>query len=197
MPAYEELYPFRRYAELAERVRGASLLTQLTYLDTKLFLTGLNLLYSDKAAMAAAVELRPPLLDVEVVEFAFRLPDRYRIRGMQQKYLLKRAAEAYLPKSVLYRPKAHFGVPLVSWVSRELGEAIRHWFAERAGLHREYLNGAEVLRLLELHQRGQGNYAHLLWACLGIAEWLALWSEPARHDGVELAEEAVAGVEIL
>jgi asparagine synthase (glutamine-hydrolysing) len=197
MPAYEELYPFRRYAELAERVRGASLLTQLTYLDTKLFLTGLNLLFSDKAAMAAAVELRPPLLDVEVVEFAFRLPDRYRIRGMQQKYLLKRAAEAYLPKSVLYRPKAHFGVPLVSWVSRELGEAIRHWFAERAGLHREYLNGAEVLRLLELHQRGQGNYAHLLWACLGIAEWLALWSEPARHDGVELAEEAVAGVEIL
>lgn len=189
LPSYEELYPIRRYHELAERVRGASPVTQLTYLDTKLFLAGLNLLYSDKAAMAVAVETRPPLLDVELVEFAFHLPDRYRIGGLRQKYLLKRAAEAYLPRTVIYRPKAPFATPLISWMAGELGERLRWWYTEQKGPHAEYLNASEVLRLLEEHRRGQANHAHLLWGCLVIAEWLALWLDRTLHDGV--AEEVL------
>lgn len=196
LPPYHELYPLRRYWDVAERARGASPVALLTYLDTKLFLAGLNLLYSDKAAMAAAVETRPPLLDVDVVEFAFRLPDRYRIRGLTQKYLLKRAAEAYVPRQVLYRPKAPFATPLVAWMNGVLGERLRWWYTHQPGLHHEYLRAAEVLRLLDEHQRGSANHAHLLWACLVLAEWLALWSHPLFHDGVE-ADEAALRLEIL
>ncbi|MCS6966024.1 MAG: asparagine synthase (glutamine-hydrolyzing) [Candidatus Kapabacteria bacterium] len=196
LPTYSELYPIRRYQETAEQVRGASPVAQMAYLDTKLFLTGLNLLYSDKASMAVAVETRPPLLDVEVVEFAFRLPDRYRIHGFQQKYLLKRAAEAYVPRQVLYRPKAPFMTPLISWMAGALGERLRWWYTSQPGPYREYLNAAEILRLLEEHRRGIANHAHLLWGCLVLAEWLALWNTPALHDGVEVAEEALR-VEIL
>ncbi len=184
IPPYSELYPIRLYREYAERVRGASPVQQLTYLDTKLFLTGLNLLYSDKAAMATAVETRPPLLDREVVEFAFSLPDHYRIRGLQQKYLLKRAAEAYLPKAVLERPKAPFMTPLVAWMAGSVGQRLRWWYTEQEGPHREYLNTTEVLRLLEEHRRGVANHAHLLWACLVLAEWFALWLGTSSYDGV-------------
>lgn len=183
LPAYEELYPLRRYWEVAQRVRDASPVVQLTYLDTKLFLTGLNLLYSDKAAMATAVETRPPLLDKEVVEFAFRLPDHYRIRGMQQKYLLKRVAELYLPRRVVMRPKAPFMTPLLAWMQGALGERLRWWY-QQPGLHQEYLRAEEVLRLLEEHRRGRANYGHLLWGCLVLAEWLALWEQKELHDGV-------------
>ena len=69
-----EMYPFRRYYEVLKRAEGRPLLDQMTYLDTKLFLPGLNLLYSDKCAMAASIEGRPPLVDIELVEFAARLP---------------------------------------------------------------------------------------------------------------------------
>ncbi|GBD06361.1 Asparagine synthetase [glutamine-hydrolyzing] 1 [bacterium HR21] len=196
LPPVEELYPIRRYRDVAERARGQSLLTQLTYLDTKLFLTGLNLLYSDKAAMATAVETRPPLLDVELVEFAFRIPDRYRIRGVQQKYLLKRAAEAYVPREVLFRPKAPFATPLLAWMDGVLGDQLQRWYAERPGLHREYLNAAEVLSLLEEHRRGSANHAHLLWACLVLAEWLALWGESRVPDLPPQVDEAVLRLEI-
>lgn len=194
MAPYEELYPIRLYRAYAERVRSASPVTQLTYLDTKLFLTGLNLLYSDKATMATAVETRPPLLDREVVEFAFRLPDRYRIRGFQQKYLLKRAAAAYLPRAVLERSKAPFMTPLVAWMAGAVGQRLRWWYAEQSGPHRDHLNAAEVLHLLEEHRRGVANHAHLLWACLVLAEWLALWFEESHYDGVP---EEVLELEIL
>lgn len=196
LPPFDELYPIRRYREVAERARGYSLLTQVTYLDTKLFLTGLNLLYSDKAAMATAVETRPPLLDVELVEFAFRLPDRYRIHGLQQKYLLKRAAEAYVPREVLYRPKAPFATPLLAWMNGVLGEELRQWYAERPGLHHEYLNAREVLALLEEHRRGDANHAHLLWACLVLAEWLALWSGSQVPEVPPEVNEAALRLEI-
>ncbi len=192
LPDYEELYPIRRYYAVAERVREESLLQQLTYLDTKLFLPGLNLLYSDKAAMATAVETRPPLLDIEVVEFAFRVPDHYRIKGTMQKYLLKRAAEAYVPREVLYRPKAPFATPLIAWMSGPLGDRLQYWYTECSGRHHDYLNATEVLRLLDEHRRGGANHAHLLWACLVIAEWLSLWEKPnALKAPPELDEAAL------
>lgn len=86
----EEYYPIKKYREVAKKCNGADLISQMTYLDTKLFLPGINLAYSDKSAMAASVESRPPLIDVELVEFASRLPPKYKINGKIQKYLLKK-----------------------------------------------------------------------------------------------------------
>jgi len=84
--------------------------------DTKVFLSEHNLTYTDKATMAASVEARPPLIDHRIVEFAFTLPPKFRIRGNVQKYLLKKVAERYLPREIVYRPKAPFASPLRSWI---------------------------------------------------------------------------------
>jgi asparagine synthase (glutamine-hydrolysing) len=169
---FRDLYPIRRYYELAQKVSHLPLVDQMTYLDTKLFLPGLNLLYSDKACMAASVESRPPLIDVDIVEFAARLPAKYKIHGRIQKYLLKKAAEAYLPEEIIYRPKAAFGTPLRAWMKSGLDQAVRARFQDTAAVHNRWLRYDYPLRILAEHQSGRSDNAHLLWGVFVLANWL-------------------------
>jgi len=80
--------------------------------DSRLFLPGLNLAYSDRSSMAASVEVRVPFVDPVVTRAAFAIPGRDKIRNRQGKLALKRAAEAWLPKEIIYRPKASFSASL-------------------------------------------------------------------------------------
>jgi asparagine synthase (glutamine-hydrolysing) len=177
---FDDLYPVRRYRETAERVKGLPLIDQMTYLDSKLFLPGINLLYSDKATMAASVEGRPPLIDVELVEFAARLPGRYKINGRTQKYLLKRAAERYLPHEVIYRPKAAFGTPIRAWMKRGLVDEVRASFEQIPTRHSNLLRSALPKQLLEEHISGSEDHAHQLWGHYAVLTWLDL-----QKSGVE------------
>jgi asparagine synthase (glutamine-hydrolysing) len=170
--SFEDLYPIRRYRQLAERVKGLPLVDQMTYLDTKLFLPGINLIYSDKATMAASVEGRPPLIDVDLVEFASRLPAHYKINGRVQKYLLKRAAEAYLPKEIIYRPKAAFGTPIRAWMKRGLADEVREEFSRISTDYSDMLRPGLPERLLQRHIAGSEDNAHRLWALHGVINWL-------------------------
>ncbi len=178
---FQDLYPIRRYYEVARKVAGLSVVDQMTYLDTKLFLPGLNLLYSDKASMAASVESRPPLIDVDIVEFAARLPAKYKIHGRVQKYLLKKAAEAYLPREIIYRPKAAFGTPLRAWMKSGLDDVVRAAFQDAKASHNRWLRPAYPLRLLAEHQSGKSDHAHLLWGMFVLAQWLD-GGVPSAHD---------------
>ena len=182
--SFDDLYPVRRYREMAERVKGLPLIDQMTYLDTKLFLPGINLIYSDKASMAASVESRPPLIDIELVEFAARLPARYKINGRIQKFLLKRAAEAYLPREIIYRPKAAFGTPIRAWMKRGLVEDVRRRFSDDSASHRRYLNSELPENLLRQHASGREDHAHRLWGLYALSTWIEQQEEgyPAgRH----------------
>jgi asparagine synthase (glutamine-hydrolysing) len=190
---FEELYPIRRYREAAKRVEGLPLIDRMTYLDTKMFLPGLNLTYSDKAAMAASVETRPPLIDIELVEFAARLPARYKINGRVQKYLLKRVAEAYLPHEIIYRPKAPFGTPIRAWMKSGLDEQVNARFSDPGFKANGFLRPELPLKLLAEHKSGSEDHAHRLWGVYALSTWLELQKEEAeesvggigRLDGVE------------
>jgi asparagine synthase (glutamine-hydrolysing) len=171
---FQDLYPVRRYYETLARVKHRPLTEQMTYLDTKLFLAGLNLCYSDKATMAASVEGRPPLIDKDIVEFAAHLPSAYKIRGREQKYLLKKAAEAYLPKEIIYRPKAPFGTPLRAWMKGNLGTRVRETFADKSQPHNSFFQSAHVLSMLDAHRKGSADYAHALWGVYATAKWINL-----------------------
>ncbi len=92
--------------------------------DARLFLPGLNLAYTDRASMAASVEVRVPFVDPFVVGAAFSIGGRDKIRHRQGKIALKRAAESWLPREIVYRPKASFSVPLRAWVRHDLREVI-------------------------------------------------------------------------
>src|SRR5439155_6945170 len=127
-----------------------------------------NLTYSDKAAMAAGVESRPPLLDHRLVEYMFTLPPSLRIRGNVQKFLLKRVAEKYLPQEIVYRPKAPFGAPLRSWIRGPLAERVGDILSETAVKARGLYDPSTVRRLIELDCTGQEANAHVIWTMLTI-----------------------------
>ena len=93
--------------------------------DTRLFLPGLNLAYSDRSSMAASVEVRTPFVDPVVARAAFSIPGRQKIVGRQAKVALKQAAENWLPKEIVHRPKASFSAPLRAWVRNDLPDVIR------------------------------------------------------------------------
>lgn len=169
---FKDLYPIRRHYELAARVAHRPLVEQMTYLDTKMFLTGINLIYSDKAMMAASVEGRPPLIDKEIIEFAAYLPSKLKINGNTQKYLLKQAAESYLPKEIIYRPKAPFGTPLRAWMKTGLRSSVEQTFSNSTAKHNDFMRAGFVENMLEQHRVGKADYAHALWGAYAVATWI-------------------------
>ena len=92
--------------------------------DSRLFLPGLNLAYTDRASMAASIEVRVPFVDPAVAMAAFSIPGADKIRGRTTKAPLKEAAAAWLPDEIINRPKASFSAPLRAWISRDLRETV-------------------------------------------------------------------------
>ena len=99
--------------------------------DARLFLPGLNLAYTDRASMAASVEVRVPFVDPLVAQAAFTLAGSDKIRRRQGKVALKQAAESWLPREIVYRPKASFSAPLRAWVRNDLRELINDVLVRR------------------------------------------------------------------
>jgi asparagine synthase (glutamine-hydrolysing) len=204
--AYEGLMPDGpRYADtLYYRAQsaafagdGLSYLTRMCLNDSLFFLTDHNLTYSDKAAMAVGVEGRPPLIDHRLVEYMFTLPPRLRIRGRVQKYLLKKVAERYLPREIVYRPKAPFGSPLRAWIRGPLAEMVGDLLSESSLKARGLYSPAAVRHLVEADRAGQEDNAHVIWTLLTNEVWFrsffgATPKGPARAAGPTPSAEAPA-----
>lgn len=150
---------------------GYSYLTQMCLNDTAVFLPEHNLLYSDKACMAASVEGRPPLTDHRIVEFMFKVAPSLRIKRLTQKYLLKKVAEKYLPKSIVYRPKAPFGVPLRSWIRRDLREMVDDLLTPSNLKKRGLYNADYVAQIIRQDREGKEDHSLLIWQVLTSEIW--------------------------
>jgi asparagine synthase (glutamine-hydrolysing) len=148
--------------------------------DTRLFLPGLNLAYTDRASMAASVEVRVPFVDRLVAEAAFSIDGSSKMRWWQGKMALKRSAERWLPREIVYRPKASFSVPLRAWVRNELREVIRDVLAGGELVQTGMIRAAPVARLIEDEQAGREDRAKQIWQLLT----LELWYRNARSMGV-------------
>jgi asparagine synthase (glutamine-hydrolysing) len=169
-PAYTETLYYRAQSE-AFAGDGLSYLTRMCKNDTLFFLADHNLTYSDKAAMAAGVEGRPPLIDHRLVEYMFTLPPDMRIRGRVQKYLLKKVAARYLPPEIVYRPKAPFGSPLRSWIRGPLAEMVSDLLSESSLKARGLYAPAAVAALVDADRQGLEDNAHVIWTLLTNEVW--------------------------
>ncbi|HZN54024.1 MAG TPA: asparagine synthase (glutamine-hydrolyzing) [Candidatus Polarisedimenticolaceae bacterium] len=169
-------YPFDALEEVRARRRGidgapGSYLDRMCRWDTTLFLPDHNLAYTDKAAMAAGVEARPPLIDHRIVELAFRLGDRERIRGRVQKAVLRDVAARWIPQEIVRRPKANFAAPLRAWIRRDLREMVDDLLSERAIRARGLYDPAAVRKRIEDDRRGSADHGHLVWNLLNRELW--------------------------
>jgi asparagine synthase (glutamine-hydrolysing) len=148
--------------------------------DSRLFLTGLNLAYTDRASMAASVEVRVPFVDPVVARAAFSIPGSQKIKGRQGKLALKQAAEAWLPHEIVHRPKASFSAPLRAWVRQDLRELIHDVLVEGELTKSGVIRGEAVRKLIADEQAGREDYAKQIWQLLS----LELWYRNVRSMGV-------------
>ena len=148
--------------------------------DSRLFMAGLNLTYTDRASMAASVEVRVPFVDPVVARAAFSVPGREKIRGRTQKAALKDAAESWLPAEIVHRPKASFGAPLRAWVRNDLSELISDVLVGGELVQAGMLRRPALLRLIADEQAGRADNAKQIWQLLSME----LWYRNARSMGV-------------
>ena len=150
--------------------------------DTRLFLPGLNLTYTDRASMAASTEVRVPFVDPKVFRAAFSLSAKDKVSGRNAKVALKRAAEAWLPDEIVHRPKASFSAPLRSWVTRDLRDVINDSLLGGELVETGFLCRPAVNTLVEEHRSGREDRSKQIWQLLT----LELWYRQARQAGVTL-----------
>lgn len=152
-------------------------LDRAQYADLKFWLPGDILTKTDRASMAVGLEVREPLLDHRLIEFAATLPLRQRIRGTQGKWLLKHTMERYLPRDILYRPKQGFVTPISHWLRGPLaGEA--RVIASAGGIARTgWFAPAHLSLLADEHIAGRRDHGRVLWQLLMLERSL-------RHLGV-------------
>ncbi len=163
--ARDLLDPWFAHANGSGIVDAALLADTMTYLPDDL------LVKVDIATMAVSLEARSPFLDHHVIEFAASLPEKLKLRGMTTKYLLKRALRKILPAENLHRRKMGFGVPIGDWFRGRLQPFLRETLLSQRALSRGFFQPDAVTRLVDLHARGERDYAHQLWALLMLELW--------------------------
>lgn len=146
-------------------------LQRMLFLETRHFLADHNLNYTDRAGMAAGVEIRVPLLDTEMVEFATRVPARLKQQGRVGKAIFKRAMEPYLPREVIYRPKMGFGAPLRRWLRRELRSTVDDTLAPATLRRRGLFDPAAVQRLVAADRAGSIDGSYTIFALMSFELW--------------------------
>jgi asparagine synthase (glutamine-hydrolysing) len=163
--------PFEALREHAERCAAYDDLSQVLYLDMKMYLEGDILPKVDRASMACSLEVRVPLLNATLVDFAAHLPIDLKLRGLTRKYLLRKALAGRLPDDINRRPKKGFGMPIGKWFRgplRELlGDTLSSARLRRQGIFRpEY-----VERLIAAHLDGTRDNRKPLWSLLVFQLW--------------------------
>jgi asparagine synthase (glutamine-hydrolysing) len=188
-----------------ERMFGAPVarsgLDRLLYLDSKTYLPGDILVKVDRMSMANALEMRAPLLDHHLIEFAQTIPASFKLRGVETKYILKRAAKGLIPDEIINRPKQGFDVPIRRWFNQELREMLDDTLNDRRARERGDLNHRVVLAILDEHRRGVRDHSRRLWILFVLELWRRAFIDQqpeARFTGAKrvgldrLAEGTVA-----
>jgi asparagine synthase (glutamine-hydrolysing) len=161
------LEPVRK---LQGRTKGQNTLDSMLYLDTKTWLPDDLLIKADKMTMANSVELRVPLLDHKVLEFAASLPPSFKLNGFSRKYILKRVLAREIPSEIRNRKKAGFPVPYESWLRSDLKNMVWSVLTDRKTIERGYFRKDAVESLLRADSNGS-NYSKEIFSLLTLELW--------------------------
>ena len=146
-------------------------LDKMLTLEQQFFLPDHNLIYTDRMSMAVGVEVRVPFLDKELVEFAYNIPDQFKQKGSEGKWILKKALEGYLPQDVIYRPKTGFGAPVRRWMRNELRELLGDTLSFDRLKSRGLFDPTAVWKLIIDNDKGKIDASYTLFSMLCIEIW--------------------------
>jgi asparagine synthase (glutamine-hydrolysing) len=169
--------PFRVHRSYLHRDVGGDEFSRLLYLDAKTFLPCLNLTYTDKMSMAASVEVRVPLLDDELVDLTRRMPSHLKVRRWTRKWAFKKSQEPVLPWKIIHRPKAGFGMPVRSWLERDLTAMIDDFLSPATLRSRGFFSPAAVQGMRAANSAGRADFSMRLYALLTFELWCRTFTD--------------------
>jgi asparagine synthase (glutamine-hydrolysing) len=180
-----------------ENVGHADFLNQMLYLDTKIFMTSLNLTYNDKMSMACSVEVRVPFLDRELAEFvAWNVPPELKLKGFfapRTKHIFRKAMHGVLPSEVLRQPKAGFAAPVDYWLANELKEMTDDLLADTRVRTRGLFCTNAIRQFVDEHRSGERDWSMQIWQFLTLELWMQNFLDrPSASSVHEVAEAAIA-----
>jgi asparagine synthase (glutamine-hydrolysing) len=183
-----ELQGYHASEVLARHMRAAPTddhLSRIQYADIKTYLAGDILTKVDRASMAHSLEVRVPILDHHVVEWAGGIPSDLKLRGREGKYILKKALEPMLSENILYRDKMGFAVPLSSWFRGPLKDRVRDALAGPRLAETGMFDTDYLTTLVDQHQSGEREHSAVLWSLMMFESFLR-----QVHDGAPAAAAA-------
>ena len=154
---------------------GLDPITAMCWRDAAHYLPNDVLVKVDRAAMAASLETRAPLLDPDVVNFAFSLPTALKMREGQGKWLLRQVLYRHVPRQLIERPKSGFGLPIARWLRGPLRDWANDLLTEdRLGADGLF-NPAPIIALWRSHLDGRVDASDRLWNLLMFQAWRERW----------------------
>jgi asparagine synthase (glutamine-hydrolysing) len=158
-------------ASLAEIPAESDPLQRMLFLETRHFLADHNLNYTDRAGMSAGVEVRVPLLDLDLVDFAARIPASMKQTGSVGKSIFKEAMRGVLPSDVIYRPKSGFGAPLRRWLRHELRAKVEDTLDSSVLRRRGFFDPLRVRALVDDDRQGRIDGSYTIFALMCFELW--------------------------
>jgi asparagine synthase (glutamine-hydrolysing) len=166
------------------------LLERVTDMEIAGYLPEYQLAYIDRMSMAAGLEVRSPLCDFRLVEFATSLPSDYRLKGTRSKHILKTVSTRWIPREIAERKKVGFDSPIGQWIKDELRDFMTAFLAPEQIAKTGLFEPDAVGALLESHLSGRRDYSMQLWSLLTVEAWHRMYVEDSidRIEGYRLQD---------
>ena len=149
----------------------ADSLSRLLFLDTRSMLPDNLLLFNDKMTMANSIENRVPYLDIDLINFLESLPINLKLNGKVTKYVHRKAAEQWLPNSIINRKKRAFETPVGEWFKDELSKTLLQLVESHDSLSSIYFNKEAIRKMIGLHMKKKKDYKKHLFILLSLELW--------------------------
>ena len=166
---------------LYEEERGGDFLDRLMYLDIKTWLPNDVLLKNDKMTMAHSLEARVPFLDHKFAEFLITIPSKYKLKGLVEKHILRKAMKGLVPKTIINRRKHGFTVPIAQWMQNGLKEYVTNLLSKDRINSLGFWNFEYINKLMEQNLNNDF-YKRQLWTIITFEVWHKIFIEGEKLE---------------
>jgi asparagine synthase (glutamine-hydrolysing) len=169
--------PFENFRRAYAACPSPDPLDRVLYVDVKTYLADDILIKVDKMSMAVSLEARVPLLDHKLIEFAARVPFSLKLRRGTSKYLLRRALDRHVPRTLLDGPKHGFTAPIAEWLRGPLRNLASDLLFDGRLRQRGLFQPAMVARVWNEHVQGRRDHCHRLWTLIMLELWFRRFAD--------------------
>ncbi len=165
------------HKEILQRDPAADYLKRMIYLEFKNRLPELLLMRVDKVSMATSVEARVPFLDHRLVEYSMTIPQQFKIKDGEPKYILKKAVEGIVPNNIIYRKKQGFAAPVNEWLRNEWSGFAESNILDSTLVQQNVLRKDFIKSMIDSHRQRKTDAGQNIWNLLNLVLWHKYWIE--------------------